>query len=371
MGSRSTKYGGVEKFMVGLIRNNKELTFHLVYNEYPKSEKYVEELQQLGVSIHVINVLGKGIIYNLPKFYRLVKLTHPVIVHFHFSSVHALWAPICKWLGVNTIFHTTHCCAFSNNKNADSINDMGIAHRILMQWGRVFKLYNSNLCVSNYVMQQTIKVYGDYGNNRVIYLGTDIPPAINDKKIIDIKNKWNITDGTQILLTVLFADPIKGCDILIKALPHIKADYRLIIVGMDESSPYTRRMHELAKELHVEDKIIWTGVTDKVHDYMSIADIFVQPSRSEALSLAAVEAMSHALPVVASNVGGLPEVANILFEYEDHKKMADILTELIHNPDKCKVFGQEQAERWNSLFSLSNGIKQYSELYNNKNRTHV
>lgn len=364
MGSRSTKYGGVEKFMVGLITKNKDMTFHLVYNEYPKSQKYVQDILNLGATIHVINVYGINIITNLPKFYKLLKHTHPTIVHFHFSSVHALWAPLCHFLGVKKIFHTSHSCIFQKGKNVNNINEMGLSHRLLTMWGRSFKLFDYNLCVSKYVMQQFVKVYGNHGNNRVIYLGTDNPPTPTYKNKEEFKKILGISNTSMVLLSVLFADSIKGCDILIKSLSKIKGDFHLIIIGMEESKLYTRQMHNLAKGLGVEERISWIGITNNVHDYMNISDLYIQPSRTEALSLAAVEAMSHALPVIASNVGGLPEVASHLFKYEDDKGLANILSELINNKEESQRVGTILYKKWKETFSITNGINQYTYLYN-------
>lgn len=363
MGSRSTKYGGVEKFMIELIKSNNNAIFHLIYNEYPRDKKYVDDLQQLGANIIILNCIGKGMFTNILAFRNIVKSIRPDIVHFHFSSVHALWAPLCKYMGVKRLFHTAHCCVFQNGKNVNSINEMSMFHRILTRWGKAYKIFDYNLCVSTYVMQQFIKVYGDYSNNKVVYLGTNNPPSISADEKERIRQKYGVTKNTKVLLTVMFADPLKGCDVIINALPKIKGNYKLFIIGMDNTSQYTKQMQNYAEYLAVQDNIVWIGITNRVHDFMSIADVFIQPSRTEALSLAAVEAMSHSLPVVATNVGGLPEVTSCLFESEDAQGLSNLVSDLINNNDMCKKVGHMQFERWQHTFSMKTGVEQYTYLY--------
>lgn len=363
MGSRSTKYGGVERFMVRLVKANPDLSFYFIYNEYPRCQEYADELVQAGATIHVLNALGKGMITNLLPFCRLVKQIRPAAVHFHFSPVHAVWGPLCQWLGVPKLYRTAHCLAFNNGMDAETISDMSLHHRLLMRWGREFKKYDRNICVSYSVMNQFIKVYGDYGNNEVVYFGTDKPQTIAEDVKERIRYEVGATDGRKVLTTILFADPIKGCDVLLRALPMLKSDYHLVIIGMDEKSAFTQQMHALAKELGVENHISWIGISNQVAQYLSITDVFIQSSRTEALPLASVESMSYGLPVVASNVGGLPEVASMLFEREDSEGLAKCLTSLLDNPEELQRQKVAQYERWQQVFDIQNGIKAYSTLY--------
>lgn len=363
MGSRSTKYGGVERFMVRLVKTNPDLAFHFVYNEYPRCQEYADNLVEAGATIHILNALGKGMVTNLFPFCRLIKLLQPKAVHFHFSPVHAVWGPLCQWMGVPKLYRTAHSLAFNHGKNAERISDMSLHHRILMQWGREFKRYDRNICVSYSVMNQFTKVYGDFGNNEVIYFGTDRAPVVAGEVKERIRKEIEAEDGSKILTTIQFADRIKGCDVLLKALPQVKGDYRLVVIGLDEHNSFTQQMHALAEELGISDHIAWIGLTNQVPQYLSVTDVFIQPSRTEALSLAAIEAMSFGIPVVASNVGGLPEVASSLFEREDSEGLAYCLNTLLNNPTELQRQKTAQYKRWEQTFDIQNGIKAYSALY--------
>lgn len=363
MGSRSTKYGGVERFMVRLVKANSNFVFHFVYNEYPRCREYAIDLVEAGATIHILNALGKGMITNLLPFCHLVKELRPSVVHFHFSPVHAVWGTFCRWMGVPKLYRTAHCLAFNHGKDAEGLSDLSIHHRMLMRWGREFKKYDRNICVSYSVMNQFVKVYGDYGNSEVIYFGTEQPPVVAEEDKEQTRKEVGATATDKVLTTILFADRIKGCDVLLRALPLLTSGYRLVIIGMEEERPFTQEMHALANDLGVAGRIVWIGITNQVQRYLSISDVFIQPSRTEALPLAAVEAMSYGLPVVAANVGGLPEVASVLFEREDSEGLAECLNSLLSNPEELHRQKAAQYERWVQVFDIQNGVKAYSALY--------
>lgn len=366
MGARSTKYGGLELFMYELAKNDKENEYHLIYNEFPYSEQYINDLRNVGVHLHVIDVRGSGIFTNIVTFYSLLKAIRPDIVHFHFSNAYAFWGPLCKFMHVKKIFKTIHGCLFYNGKQAESISDMSIRHRIMTRGGRIFKIFNCVVCVSEFVYNQQLKVYGNYDNAKVIYLGTPPPKRLYENECKELKLELGINNLQKVILTIMFASPEKGCDILINALPRIKGDYVLLIIGMDENREYTKKMHHLSEKLGVENKIVWIGITSEVFKYMSISDIYVQPSRTDALPLAAVEAKSFKLPVVATETGGLPEVANKMFNYEDSKALADCLSELIINDEEYRIHSRASYQRWIESFNVENGIKKHIELYNDE-----
>ena len=103
-----------------------------------------------------------------------------------------------------------------------------------------------------------------------------------------------------------------GVEFLVRALPAIRAgipDVRVIIVG---DGPERRRLEEVATQLGVEGSIEFLGSRphEEMPDLLSAAKIAVFPSLMEATSVAALEAMSCGLPVVASDVGGLPEIVD-------------------------------------------------------------
>lgn len=363
MGSLSTKYGGVEDFMVNLIRNNPNFKFHLIYDRMPYSERYLEDLKSAGAFVHTIDTSHNRYFINYLIFRKLIKSLEPEIVHFHFGSSDAIWAPLCRRSGVSKLYKTVHSCLYYNGKQASNISEVGILHRLLVQGGRLYKRFDRIFCVSEFVYKQFIAVYGDFNNTETAYLGTSEKQKLDSDGIALLKEELKISNEQKVILSVLFGVHIKGCDILLRALPYIHENSVLVLIGMNESLEYTSQMHSLALSLGVEDRVRWIGFTDDVNMYMSIADIYVQPSRTEALSLAAVEAMSFNLPIVATNTGGLPEVASKLFEIEDYPDLAKTVDSLLESEEDCIRLGDESYQKWLNFHRIENCVKRYSEEY--------
>ena len=132
---------------------------------------------------------------------------------------------------------------------------------------------------------------------------------------------------------------IKGMDMVVPAFAKVREvhhDVRLIVVG---DGSLKGVMMEQARELGCEATIEWTGrlAQEELAEWYNKMDIVLMPSRSEGFGLTAIEAMDNGCVVVASNVGGLPEVVRdgevgLLHRSEDIDDMAEKICRLIDNP---------------------------------------
>lgn len=102
-------------------------------------------------------------------------------------------------------------------------------------------------------------------------------------------------------------DEVKGLDILFEALSRIDDPWTLEIVG---EGPLRARLETLSRTLRVDDRIEWTGrvENDRIYDRMCEASVLVLPSREEPYGVVLLEALACGCRVVASDVGGIPEI---------------------------------------------------------------
>ena len=108
-----------------------------------------------------------------------------------------------------------------------------------------------------------------------------------------------------VVLTVADLIEAKGIDVALRALTLLPENVVLWIVGTGVEAG---KLHRLAEELGVSRRAIWHGSQEYVQPYMQAADCFVCPSLwAEAAGLVDLEAQASGLPVIASNVGGIPE----------------------------------------------------------------
>lgn len=183
-----------------------------------------------------------------------------------------------------------------------------------------------------------------------------IPNGINLEKIENI-SKENILkelkmkDDEKILLFVGSLRSVKGVKYLIESIKLINKkckSVRLIIIGDGEER---NSLEKRSNELNLEHQITFIGKVPhkKVMEYMIATDIFVLPSLSEGLSIVCLEAMFSGLPIIATKVGGLPEVVKdgrngFLVEPKNPEEMAEKVLLLLEKKDLRKRISKNNRE---------------------------
>ena len=368
-GMTSNKYGGLERFFLSQMLANPEDHFILAYNSYPKSKEFVDNVESAGGIINILNTDRKNILLNTGKFISVCRKNKVDVVHFHFQDSYLLWGVVAWLIGVRKRVKYYHSCITTKDfQQIWSKEQLSWKFNFLTLSGRILSLFTDIICVSTYIKRQLLSVYPFLQNSKVkvsdIYLGTSLPQVFSEFDCNNLRRELGIKLDEIIVSTILFAVPMKGVDVFIKAMKYVTAiNVRFLIIGTNEDLEYTKEMHRLAKENNVEDKIIWIGITDDVPKYLSISDIYVQPSRTEALGLAAVEAISYGLPTVASNVGGLPEVTDLLFPVGDYKECSKILNNLITDSAYRTSCSNKALKHYYSTFTIAKGISNHHKIY--------
>ena len=158
--------------------------------------------------------------------------------------------------------------------------------------------------------------------------------------------------------------PVDCVEILARVLKTgIKT--RLVMVG--DGSERTNVEHR-ARCLGVYDSCVFVGKQPNIVDYLSVSDVLLLPSEQESFGLAALEAMACELPVIASRVGGLPEVVTdgetgFLSEVGDVEKMANDTTRLLADEEFRREMGRQARESAISRYRTDLIIPQYIEFY--------
>lgn len=161
-----------------------------------------------------------------------------------------------------------------------------------------------------------------------------------------IKEKEPITAKIK-LLTVTRLIERKGIRFLIQAMknvtvnnPHVK----LVIVG---EGPDHSTFEKLTRQLELQENIVFAGrVSDQeLKEHYTTSHIFILPSTEEALGVVLLEAMYHSLPIVASNVGGVPEIVTnqetgILTAPGNPKELSQAIKSLIESPEKRRYYSE-------------------------------
>jgi glycosyltransferase involved in cell wall biosynthesis len=159
---------------------------------------------------------------------------------------------------------------------------------------------------------------------------------VSEKQKSELRHRLGFDDRTRVLLCVGRLSHEKGHGDLVRAFPkmlELAGDSRLHLVFVGEG-PERRRIEELCRSFGLTDLVTLTGQQDDINPYYGIADVFLLPSLIEGCPNVLLEAMAAGVPVVATAVGGVPEVATsgrdaILVKKHDGAALAFATAELL------------------------------------------
>jgi glycosyltransferase involved in cell wall biosynthesis len=179
--------------------------------------------------------------------------------------------------------------------------------------------------------------------------------------------------GASVVATVGNIRRVKGHDVFIKAAASIAAQFPHVsfnIAGDVLEPDYFVELQTLIRDLNLSDRFHFVGGVSNLREYLSTADIFVLPSRSEGFSNAIVEAMAASLPVVATDVGGNTEavtdwVNGFIVPSEDPAALAAAITRLLSDPPKAQEMGAAGKKLASEKFTTEAMMHQITIAYAN------
>jgi glycosyltransferase involved in cell wall biosynthesis len=168
-----------------------------------------------------------------------------------------------------------------------------------------------------------------------------------------------------VVATVAHLIPQKGVDHLLRALAQMRRRARLQVIG---DGPEASRLSALAAELGIGDRVQLLGLRDDVAEVLQAADVFVHPAIwGEAFGLTIAEAMATGLPVVASRVGGIPELVThgetgLLVPPGDAGALAGALDRLAADGEERARLGANARQRVLERFDLRTSVRAHLAL---------
>jgi len=173
-------------------------------------------------------------------------------------------------------------------------------------------------------------------------------------------------DNEKILIHTSNFRKVKRVEDVVKAFKIISEQVpsKLLLVG---DGPERAGVEQLCREYKLCDEIRFLGKQDAIEELLAVADLFMMPSESESFGLAALEAMACEVPVISSNIGGIPEInihgkTGFLSDVGNYKEMADNALVLLKDENLLKEF-KANAFAQAKLFSLQNILPLYERYY--------
>ncbi len=179
-----------------------------------------------------------------------------------------------------------------------------------------------------------------------------------------IREALGIPPGAFVLGSVARLDPIKDLGSVIRALPHLPGT-RYLIVG---EGPQEGELRALADELGVGERVSFLGTRSDIPEILRAFDLFLLPSLKEGTSNTLLEAMATGLPIVATAVGGTPELITdgtdgLLIPPRAPEKIVEIVHRARKEPEVFQALGKAARRSAETRFSLERMVASYEALY--------
>ena len=325
----------------------------------------ITELKKRKIPVFEVPMSGHSYAPAVNAITKLLKKYDPDILHTHGQRAGLIGRLAARGLPIKRV-HTEHTYTRQFRLQNPVLHLSHLrAMRVLDRWT------DKVIAVSRAVRQFLIEAkIAKPDKIVVIYNGiTPLTHKITDKDIRAFKDKFEIADDDIVIGTIGSfniqkdtATLIKATERMVKKWPKIK----LVLVGR---GPLKYKLERLVKKLKLEDRVVFTGSLANVLPALKTFRIFVLPSLSEAFGITLLEAMKAEVPIVATKVGGIPEIIThnhngLLVEPKDPKNLAATLMKLLNDRKLQRKLTNNHAKTVEK-FSADEMIRQTEQVYIN------
>jgi L-malate glycosyltransferase len=283
------------------------------------------------------------------------------VIHAHYAVPHATAALLAR-----AMLRSPHRPGVVTTLHGTDVTLVGLDRAYLRatQWS----IENSDVvtAVSRHLAQTTV---ADMGVARddidVVYNSVEFA-RFQNARCFAPRERFAQPDE-KILMHISNFRAVKRTDDVVRifAQVHARMPARLVMVGEGPERP---RAAEVAQELGVADRVLYMGSFPRVESLLCIADLFLLPSAKESFGLTALEAMASGVPVIASTIGGLPEViehgvSGWLHEVGDVDRMSASAISLLEDPELHLSFSRAARTRARDRFDETTMVAAYLRHY--------
>jgi glycosyltransferase involved in cell wall biosynthesis len=296
-----------------------------------------------------------GLFFDLLALFRKER---PDIVHLNSSKLGGVGALAARCSGVKKIIFTAHGWAFNEERPAWQQLIIKCLHIVTIL------LCHTTIAVSEMTKDQIPKLF----RKKIIVIRNGLAPIAFLEK--DIARKMiaakigNPPSDAVWIGTVSELHTNKGLSYAIEAVSHIKQAI-FVIIGDGEEK---QNLEQLIEKKGLKQKVFLAGRIESAQTYLKAFDIFMLTSITEALPYAVIEAGSAGLPIVASRVGGIPEIiddgkSGILVESRNSKQIQASLEKIIADGNLGTRLGVALKEKVLKTFSVQTMVAETRKLY--------
>jgi glycosyltransferase involved in cell wall biosynthesis len=358
----SLDVGGLERVVLSLVKEGVRAGHRVSVLCLERPGKMADRAVELGATVTSIDKPPGVKLATVRKVAAFLTEAKPDVVHTHQIGALFYAGPAARRVGrggVPIVVHTEHGKHFETRRR----------NRWLGWWAA--KNAQRVFCVSADIAK-SVELHGVAKGPKVVVLANGIETSAFEKlgDGAALRRSLGIPLAAPVIGTVGRLAEVKRQDVLLqgcaKVRRHVGAEPpHVLLVG---GGPLEGDLKKLAGELGLRERAHFTGNTPTPEKFMGIMDVFALTSRSEGMPLVVLEAWAAGLPVVASRVGGLPEMIDdgttgVLFESLDDDALATRLEEVLEDHEAAARLGLAGQEHVRKHFDVSVMAGNYERHY--------
>jgi len=357
-------YGGGEKVFAQLIRGLNREQYEVWVACLPEG-KFIEEIQDTKTHLEPIDLSNR---YNPKTTLRLsnmIKKNDIQIVHTQGSRGNFFGRFAAHFAKVPIIISSLALLI-----TRDSHSDVNkLKRKVYIQFDKFTSTYvDCFLVLSEFHREALISDYKiEPCRITKVYNGIELD-EFESGNGYPIMEEFNVSSSNPLIGIIGRLVFEKGLPFLLQAIPKVTEifpDARFLIVG---DGPLRTELEDLVSRLNIYENCIFTGFRRDIPDILSAIDMLVMSSLYEGMPMVILEAMAASRPIIATNVGGIPELVKdgetgILVLPKDVDALAESIIHLLKSKEKAKQMGLAGRKRVEEHFDVNVMVRKTEEVY--------
>lgn len=368
-----SNFGGAQKYVFELAKGLVQKGF-FVQVALGGEGILIQKLKDENIDVVQIPHLGRdiSILNDIKTFFTLIKIflkNKPDIVHVNSSKIGGIGALAARICFIPKIIFTVHGWAFNEDRSAIS------RYIIKFLYTATIFLSHTSVAVSYVTKSQASSVPFFFlikNKIKIVHNGIDAPNFLSKEESITFLSSKINTDlqDKKIIGQIAELHPIKSIETTIEAAKDIVLKFPntiFLIIGEGEER---KRLEKLIHQNNLNQHVFLLGFIDNAAQYIKAFDVFCLTSKSEALALVLLEAGLGKIPVIASCVGGIPELitdgeTGFLFEKQNVNELTNKIEHVLSlsSEDREKII-EHFYKKIQSNFLLEHMLEKTINIYN-------
>lgn len=369
-------WGGAQKYVYS-IATSLPKNLYDVFVITGKGEILKNKLEKENIRVYEIDNLKRDIstFSEIKSFFSILKILRqerPDVLHLNSPKAGGLGSAAGRLLNILKIkncklkiIYTAHGWTFNE--------DRGVPSKIaiwLLSWVTVL-LCHKTIVIAEKEMKQAKRM--PFVNKKIVLIRNGVENIDFKEKTEAQKELFGHINKTPInnvlwLGTISELHKNKGLEYAIETLARIETPFVFFIIGEGEER---RSLEKMIEKYNLENRVFLVGFLENAKEYLRAFDIFTLTSIKEGLPYTILEAGLAGLPVMASKIGGIPDIVDsglngILVEKTNLGQITKTLELMIKNPDQRRSFGLKLQEKVEKEFSLKQMLDKTLEVYTEK-----